>query len=559
MPRQNFFLVGSESDHVTLDISGTEDLEDLKRDLASAFSICNPKTVSFHDAQGTAELASAKSILDHSGLVGIKVSGNAVRSPYGPRELPFVGHHFQLYPDYLGNIDRLFERYGSVIKTVNMGTTTYLTNDPLVSEAVLSESPYFTKTTSDPGHPLFFMQNQTALFTCDTTSPAFKVSHKFVPPSLAPRAVRCYIGIMQRAIEQSYGVFDELDANGKAFNVYQYMFKMAGQIIYRVVLGLDVGHFTTMDTRPHRIIVLLGEYMQLMKKTSLQPRWYRYLPFGEHRRVGEMRQRIFALIQRAMDEAPIAEDGGADLPMHEAAVRASCVADYLRRAVDEEGNKLPKEYRLSNTVSLVGAGFVTSASLLSWLLYSLTHYPGHQERLLQELVDHAPPPDEAWDYDVVTSLPFLDSFVKETHRMHNPSFQTARNVKADVVLPGGWLVPAGSIVIPPFPSLHKSPDQWENPGRFDPDRWLDGRDQPRRHRMAYTPFAAGPRGCIGYTLATLEAKLCIANLVHRYEFVDASREPVEYDPEFLVIRPLNFYVRARRRSNWPPKSASTAS
>lgn len=36
-------------------------------------------------------------------------------------------------------------------------------------------------------------------------------------------------------------------------------------------------------------------------------------------------------------------------------------------------------------------------------------------------------------------------------------------------------------------------------------------------------------------------------LVSRYEFVRDGLESVEYDPEFQLIRPLNFYVRAKRR------------
>jgi cytochrome P450 len=108
-------------------------------------------------------------------------------------------------------------------------------------------------------------------------------------------------------------------------------------------------------------------------------------------------------------------------------------------------------------------------------------------------------------------------------------------------------------VIPTFPSIHRHKDHWENPDRFDPDRWAAGGQG--RHRLAYTPFAAGPRGCIGFNVAKLEAKLALAKLVYRYHFEDATTEPMQYDPEFLVIRPLNCYVRARKRTSWPVPQA----
>ncbi|KAI1171811.1 cytochrome P450 [Nemania sp. FL0916] len=375
---------------------------------------------------------------------------------------------------------------------------------------------------------------------------------RFIPPSMSPKAVRRYVPCMQTATEQCYGVFDELDRLGKAFNAYHYMFKMAGQVIYRVVLGLDVKHFQSIDTKPHEIIHLLGEYMHLMKKTSLSPQWYKYLPFGDVRRLEIVRARAWGLVQDAIDDCET-EGDGKDLPIKEAALQSSCIADYLKRAMDDQGNKLPADYLLTNVVVLIGAGFVTSASLLSWLLYSLTRYPDTQERLLQELVDFGATATTSWTYDAIMAIPYLDRFIKETHRMHNPSFQTARNARKDVIVPGGWKIPAGAIVIPTFPSIHKHKDHWDNPERFDPDRWADTDASRKRHRMAYTPFAAGPRGCVGYNVAQLEAKLVLANLVYRYHFSDVSKEPMEYDPEFLVIRPTNLYIRAVKRTVWPQK------
>ncbi|ATY65882.1 Cytochrome P450 [Cordyceps militaris] len=550
MVYKQFHLFGTvRSQSAKIEVQPSDDVDHLKSDLAGIFAICDPKGITLH---GSDTLLTIADVIATARSIGLKVDGCPIREPYAPRELPIFGNHFEIYPDHMGNHDRLFLQFGSVIKTTNMGTINYLTNDPRVSEAALSESDYFTKMTSDPSHPLYYMRDETALFMCDTSSSALHIAHKFIPPSMTPNAVRQYAGNMQQAIEESFSVFDELDRQGKAFHVYQYMFKLAGQIIYRIVLGLDVGHFNNIDTPVHEIIHLLGEYMSLMKKTSLSPQWYKYLPFGNHKRLAEVKRRAWALVDAAIDNAEPGSDGK-DAPIQTAALNSTCIADYLKRAVDENGEKLPPEYRLTNIVVLIGAGFVTSSSLLSWMVYALTKYPGNQERLVQELADNGCTADKAWAYDEINALPFLDCFIKETHRLHNPSFQTARNTKRDVIVPGGWQIPAGAVVIPTFPSIHKNKDHWENPERFDPDRWGGGggAGRPDRHRLAFTPFAAGPRGCVGFNVAKLEAKLALANLVYRYEFEDASTEPMQYDPEFLVIRPLNCYVRARRRTTWP--------
>jgi hypothetical protein len=46
----------------------------------------------------------------------------------------------------------------------------------------------------------------------------------------------------------------------------------------------------------------------------------------------------------------------------------------------------------------------------------------------------------------------------------------------------------------------------------------------------------------------LEVKILLSELVSRYEFTREGLEAIEYDPEFQLIRPLNFYVRAKKRT-----------
>ncbi|KAK1977272.1 putative cytochrome P450 monooxygenase [Colletotrichum cereale] len=549
-----------------VDTSTLETLHQLGSTIGRLFSFADATSLRYHDSADGSELSSLEAVTSCGAPVEVRASNDApVRPPPGPEGLPLI------YPDPLGNYDRLFARYGPVVKTTNMGTTTYHTNDPDVARHVLREGDLFTKTTSDPSHPLFYMQLQSSLFTCDSDSPAFAVAHRFIPPALSPRAVAHHLPLVQESARSIFPVLDRLADSGSAFNVYHYMFKMAGQIVWRVVVGQDLEHFKTPSTPPAPTIRLFGEFLSLMKKTSLRPKWYGRLPFGDPARLRVVQQMLWDDVERAVTESTATGGEEALLPLSDptSALRASSVAEFLSRARDGGGQGLPRDILIPNVVVLLGAGFTTSASLLSWALYSLVTYPGNnQERLLQELVDHgggggggggggygAGGGGRAWTYDEVHALTFLDCFVKETQKVHSPSFQTARNARRDVVLPGGYLVPAGSVVIPCFPSLHKNPAHWDNPARFDPDRWAaeDGAAPPAK-KGSYTPFAAGRRGCVGLNLALLEVKMVLIQLVYHYRFEDSSPEPVVYDPDFLVTRPVNFYASATRRTGWPSPS-----
>ena len=77
-----------------------------------------------------------------------------------------------------------------------MGRTTYLTNDPQIAQIAFSETEFFSKEIV-PNHPLYPLKNQQAgVFLSDSTSPSWKVVHKFLPPALGPKAVRHYAPIM---------------------------------------------------------------------------------------------------------------------------------------------------------------------------------------------------------------------------------------------------------------------------------------------------------------------------------------------------------------------------
>jgi cytochrome P450 len=229
------------------------------------------------------------------------------------------------------------------------------------------------------------------------------------------------------------------------------------------------------------------------------------------------------------------------------------VPDYVLRATDSKGNKLPKDRIMEPLVVATGAGFTTTSSLLSWLLYSLVVYPGSQERILQELIDNDFDENTQITADLTSKLTFLDKFIKETQRLHNPSYQPARTSKVDMILPGGYKLPKDSIVIPAIHHIHNNTKIWDNPAHFDPDRW-DTDKVKNRPNGSYIPFATGPRMCIGFNFALQEVKVFLPKLVYRYKFSLAKEGPIEYDPMFQLIRPNNLYVRAERRVKWPPRS-----
>ena len=134
-------------------------------------------------------------------------------------------------------------------------------------------------------------------------------------------------------------------------------------------------------------------------------------------------------------------------------------ADYLVRATDSDGAKLPKENLVAAVLVASGAGFTTTSTLLSWLIYGLVTYPGMQERLLQELVDSDFSDDTVVTAELTEKLTFQEKYVKEMQRLHNPSYQPGRTAKLDCVLPGGYRIHEGDVIIAALHHLHRNPQK----------------------------------------------------------------------------------------------------
>ncbi|GAB7334986.1 hypothetical protein MBLNU13_g06854t1 [Cladosporium sp. NU13] len=551
MAVQQFFLCGDGvSTAVELDISAVQNFDELKRSISAHYGIVQPEGVAFQT--GESELSELREITDSTVPIGITVDGHSVRDVPGPQGLPWVGNYFEVYPDHLGNNQRLFDKYGPIFRSTNMGKTVCQTNDPAIGQIAFTESEFFSKEINDD-HPLKPIKQEAAgVFVSDTSNP-WKLVHKYLPPALGPKAVRHYSGKMNDECRVSFPVFDELSERGEAWNAYQYMLKLSSAAVGKIVLGQDFHHFESVDSSLHRLPLAMAELLVINKKIASMGEWYAHLPFGDPKKLRDLQKEIGSTIVKSMEEAKAS--GTEDLPLQDAALKAADVIDYLNRAVDSNGERLPVANIVPALTVAAGAGFTTTSSLLSWLLYGLVAYDGMQARLLQELVDHDFSDDTEVTPELLEDLPELDKYIKEMQRRHNPSYQPGRTAQRDLILPGGYKVKKGTVIIVALHHIHMNPKIWDNPEIFDPDRW-DTEKVKNRGRTEYMPFAAGQRMCVGFNFALQEIKIFVCLLVWRYKWLKEGEPEADYDPFFQLIRPINLYVRTKKREVYPSKSDS---
>ena len=104
--------------------------------------------------------------------------------------------------------------------------------------------------------------------------------------------------------------------------------------------------------------------------------------------------------------------------------------------------------------------------------------------------------------------------IDEVLRLYPPTWLTARTASDNDEL-GGYKIPGGALILLSPYVTHRHPACWEEPERFDPDRFLPAR-AAGRPAFAYFPFGGGPRRCIGSAFATIEIQLILVQVAQRY-------------------------------------------
>jgi cytochrome P450 len=178
------------------------------------------------------------------------------------------------------------------------------------------------------------------------------------------------------------------------------------------------------------------------------------------------------------------------------------------------------------------AGHTTTASALAWLWYVLGEHPEARERLEQEC--HAVLAGRLPGADDLSRLGYTRRVIDEVLRLYPPTWLTARTASENDEL-GGYTIPAGALILLSPYVTHRHPGCWDEPERFDPDRFIPAR-AATRPAFAYFPFGGGPRRCIGSGFATTEIQLIVVQVARRYRLGLVPGNPV-VPAAGLTLRP----------------------
>lgn len=172
------------------------------------------------------------------------------------------------------------------------------------------------------------------------------------------------------------------------------------------------------------------------------------------------------------------------------------LARDLRRNVTSKFLTMEEIQR--QTFIFLVAGYETTATTLAFIAYYLALYPDVQAKLQEEIDTNFPDQHAKINYETVQALPYLEMVFCEVSQLAYIGQLAVQRMCKETTRVGDFVIPKGARVIINVADIHYNPELWgpEPVDQLVPERFLPER-RGNRHPMAYLPFGAGPKNCIG--------------------------------------------------------------
>jgi cytochrome P450 len=317
-------------------------------------------------------------------------------------------------------------------------------------------------------------------------------------PALHRTMLEGYVEIMWRATDEALAEWRTRIPLGGAQNVGEFdmldeMRRLALVILTRTLFRADIA--PQLDSLWQAI---LGTLKYISPGVWLV--WPEAPRPGYRRALAEMDGYLYTLIAQRRSLMGLSGNDPSVSPDADSDMLGSLIASSM-------GDDLIRDQLLTMLI----AGHDTSTALLAWALLLLAEHGDIQSRIVDEIQNL--PSDRPPTFAELVTLESLDRAIKETLRLYPPIHLGSRQAATSIDFQG-YHIPAGTRVIYSIYLSHRHPAYWENPNRFDPDRFAPELVKQRPPYL-YLPFGGGQRNCIGTAFAQVEAKIVLARILQQ--------------------------------------------
>ncbi|XP_031342172.1 uncharacterized protein LOC116170124 [Photinus pyralis] len=449
-------------------------------------------------------------------------------SPYsGPKPLPLLGNVllFKSLADFVPITKRLAEEFGKSF-ILFFGPKPRL----LVGEHETAEFLLSSKTIIDKSYEYSYFHDWLGTGLLTSTGQKWKSRRKLLTPAFHFQILDKYIDVFNK---QGHILVEKLKerADSGPFDIFPYVTLCTLDIIGETAMGVQINAQTDSTSsyvwsvkQMCRIILertvtplnMINVIYKLTPTYRLQKKAISIL-HGFTNSVIRSRKANFTrtILNGGNDEGLLKRVAFLDLLLQ---------YDLSDQSIREEVDTFMFE------------GHDTTASGISFTLYCLSKHPYAQVQVVEELrTIFSGDKSRESTYQDLQEMKYLEMVIKESMRLYPPVplFSRILNESASF---NGALLPQGFVCALYVLQLHRNPDIFPDPEKFDPDRFLP-ENSKSRPPYAYVPFSAGLRNCIGQRFAILEMKATISKILRNFEILPVP----DHEPQLSIEAILKSY------------------
>ena len=402
----------------------------------------------------------------------------------------------------------LQERYGDIARFRLGIFDVYFVNEPDYVKEVFMNDKDFRKSTATKFLKIL-LGNGLLLSEGDY----HRRQRKLIQPAFHPKRIRTYC---QAMIDFASRMSEEW-SDGQEVDMHEEMMRLTMEITAKTLFNTNIEGVVAQVKKS--VDTIMPTVDRIAQPTGFIKM---LLPLPSTIGLYRERHKLNRLIYRIIEEGRQSGEDRGDL------------LSTLLMAQDEEGDgegMTDRQIR-DEVMTLFLAGHETTAVALTWTWYLLAQHPEATDRLNEEL--HSVLGGRLPDTEDVGRLPYTRMVLSESMRLYPPAYLTDRMTTKSWRV-GDFEIPAGKYVFLCPYTMHRHPEYFPQPERFDPDRWTPEKIA-ERPKFSYFPFGGGARVCIGEQFAWMEMVLVIATIAQKWKPTLANDRPVETQA-LITLRP----------------------
>ncbi|CDP17825.1 unnamed protein product [Coffea canephora] len=414
----------------------------------------------------------------------------AKKLPPGPSLFQTIGV-FRTSEPFHASLAKVSQTYGPLL-SIKLGSRTIIVvSSPEIAKKFLHE------------HDLEFSVRM--LPDAVTAFDHHKVSIFWSPPQGPWRILR---KVCKEHIFSSERLKAKCCINGQAVNIGEAAFSTSLSLMWNTFFSVDFGQSDSISSEE------IKETVWSMMKTFGSPNLADIFPIlkaidpqrlkGRAKfYMGKLLDIIDGIIRRRVQE-------------RDASLTYTRKNDFLETLLDlnQQNEAVLSYHSLKHfLLDLFIAGSETSSTTVEWAMAELLRSPEIKSKARDEIMEIVGKSELVQESDI-SNLPYLQSLVKETFRLH----------------PAGPLLPRKAEILVNLWAMGRDPSLWPNPNSFLPERFMDRNIDAKGNHFELLPFGTGRRICPGLPLAHRMVHIMVASLLHKFDWkLEEEIKPEQLD------------------------------